>query len=123
MLLIPYIELNVTISADYTPAPDEVPEELGPNVFTAGSKLTLNCIVHGNSSDLIYEWSVRDNPDITDCPACVVIDTSSPPTSTLHLGQPSLTSYLAGTYTCTVTENGRPDSSSGDNFTVTVVGK
>ena len=117
------IELNVTISADYTPAPGE----LGPNKFTAGSELTLNCIVHGNSGGLTYEWSVEDNPDTTasGCTNCIVIDTSSPPTtSSLTVGQPALYSYYAGVYTCTVTESGRPDSSgNSDNFTVTVVGK
>ena len=118
------IELNVTISANYNPAPGEVPGELGPNKFTAGSELTLNCIVHGESGDLIYEWSVRDNPHTTDCDDCVIIDTSSPPTSTLTVGHTSLNSYFAGIYTCTVTESGGPDSSrNNDNFTVTVVGK
>ena len=118
------IELNVTISADYNPAPGEVPEELGPNEFTAGSELTLNCIVHGESGALTYEWSVMGNPDTTDCTNCVVIDTSSPPsTSSLTLGKPALNSYFAGTYTCTVTESGRPDSSGMNDFTVTVVGK
>ena len=120
-----FIELNVTISADYNPAPGEVPEELDPNEFTAGSELTLNCIVHGNSGDLTYEWSVAGNPATTGCTNCVVIDTSSPPTtSSLTLGKPALNSYFAGTYTCTVTESGRLDSSgNNDNFTVTVVGK
>ena len=119
------IELNVTISADYNPASDEAPGELGSNKFTAGSELTLNCTVHGNSGVLTYVWSVRDNPDITDCDDCVVIDTSSPPTtSTLTLGQPSLNSYFAGIYTCTVTESGGTASSGNcDDFTVTVVGK
>ena len=119
------IELNVTISADYNPALEEVPGELGPNKFTAGSELTLNCIVHGNSGDLTYVWSVRDNPDTTGCSKCVIIDTSSPPTtSTLTLGQPALFSYYAGIYTCTVTESGKPESSgNNDNFIVAVVGK
>ena len=115
----------MTISTDYNPAPGEVPGELSPNRFTAGSELTLNCIVHGESGALTYEWSVRDNPDTTDCDDCVIIDTSSPPpTSTLTLGQPSLNSYFAGIYTCTVTESGGPGSSgNSDDFTVTVVGK
>ena len=119
------IELNVTISANYNPAPGEVPGELGPNKFTAGSELIFNCIVHGESGDLIYEWSVRDNPDTTGCTNCVIIDTSSPPTtSTLTLGQPSLNSYFAGIYTCSVTESDGPESSrNNDDFTVAVVGK
>ena len=110
LILFYFIELNVTISADYNPAPGE---EMGPNRFTAGSELTLNCLVHGGSGALTYEWSVMGNPVTTGCTNCVVIDTSSPPT----------TSYFAGTYTCTVTESGRPDSSGKNDFTVTVVGK
>ena len=116
----------MTISADYNPASGDVPGELGPNRFTAGSELTLNCTVHGNSGDLTYVWSVRDNPNTTVCGACVIIDTSSPPTtSTLTLGQPALFSYFAGIYTCTVTESGRLETTSGNNddFTVRVVGK
>ena len=115
------IELNVTISADYNPASGEVTGEW----FTAGSELTLNCIVHGNSGGLTYEWSVEDTPDTGDCTACVIINTSSPPTtSTLTLGQPALFSYFAGIYKCTVTESGRPESSGNkDNFIVAVVGK
>ena len=113
----------MTIIEEYNPAPGEVLGELSPNVFTAGSELTLNCMVHGNSSgDLTYEWSVRDNPGTTGCSNCV-IDTSST-TSTLTVGDPALYSYYAGIYTCTVTEDGRPESSgNNDDFTVRVVGK
>ena len=64
---------------------------------------------------------MMDNPDTTDCIDCNI--TSSTNTSQLTVGQPLLNSYFTGTYTCTVTENGRPNSSSGDNFTVTVIGK
>ena len=125
MILYYSIELNVTISADYNPAPGEVPGELGANEFTAGSELTLNCIVLGNSGFMTYVWSVRDNPNTTGCSDCIVIDTSSPPTtSTLTLGEPSLNSYFGGIYTCTVTESGRLESSgNNENFTVAVVGK
>ena len=112
----------MTIIEEYNPAPGEVLGELSPNVFTAGSELALHCMVHGNSGDLTYEWSVRDNPDTTGCTNCV-IDTSSP-TSTLTVGDPVLYSYYAGIYTCTVTEDGGPeDSGNNDDFTVTVVGK
>ena len=108
------------IIEEYNPAPGEVLGELGP---TAGSELTLNCMVHGNSGDLTYEWSVSDNPDTTGCTNCV-IDTSSPTTSTLTVGDPALYSYYAGIYTCTVTEDDGPeDSGNNDDFTVTVVGK
>ena len=109
----------MTIIEEYRPAPGEAPG----NVFTAGSELTLNCMVHGNSGDLTYVWSVSDNPDTTGCTNCVIIDTSSP-TSTLTVGDPVLYSYYAGIYTCTVTEDGRPESSgNNDDFTVRVVGK
>ena len=115
------LELNVTISADYTAAPGEEPGKLGPSEFIAGSVLSLNCIVQGNSSeDLTYTWSVMGNPDTPGCTSCD-IDTSST-TSTLTVGSP-LTSYFAGIYTCTVSESGRPDSDNSDDFTVTVVGK
>ena len=115
----------MTIIEEYNPAPGEVPGELSPNEFTAGSELTLNCMVHGNSSgELSYEWSVRDIPDTTGCSDCVIIDTSSPTTSTLIVGDPALYSYYTGIYTCNVTEDGGPDSSrNNDNFTVRVVGK
>ena len=116
----------MTIIEEYNPAPGEVPGELGPNEFTAGSELTLNCMVHGNSSgDLTYVWSVSDNPATAGCSDCVIIDTSSPPiTSTLSVGDPALYSYYAGIYTCTVTEDDGPESSgNNDDFTVRVVGK
>ena len=115
----------MTIIEEYNPAPGETPGELGPNEFTAGSELTLNCTVHGNSGDLTYEWSVRDNPTTMGCSDCVIIDTSSPPTtSTLTVGDPALYSYYVGIYTCTVIEDGALEGSgNNDDFTVTVVGK
>ena len=117
-----YTELKVTVSADYRPAPGEAPGELGPNEFTAGSELTLNCLAQGNSSELSYKWSVSGNPSTPpDCTGCD-IDLSSTG-STRLVGKPPLYSYYAGVYTCTVSEAGRSDSGNGDNFTVTVVGK
>ena len=115
------VELNVTVSAVYTPAHGEDPEELGPNEFTAGSALSLDCTVQGNSGALTYVWSVTGNPATPGCTSCN-IDTSST-TSLLALGRPALNSYFAGVYTCTVSESGRPDSGNSDDFTVTVVGK
>ena len=112
-------ELNVTISANYTPAPGEDPGELGPNEFTAGSVLSLNCIVQGASGDLTYTWSVMGN---SPTPGCSVCGSASSTTSTLTVGSP-LYSYPAGNYTCTVSESGRPDSDNSDDFTVRVVGK
>ena len=105
----------MTISAVYTPAPGEDPEELGPNEFTAGSELTLNCTVQGHSGALTYTWSVT--PDCTGCN----IDTSSI-APTLTVGLPELYSYFAGVYTCNVIEIGRPDSGNIDTFIVTVLG-
>ena len=115
-------ELNVTISVDYTAAPGEDPGEFGPNEFTAGSILSLNCIVEGNNSAVTYTWSVRGNPTTPpECGSRCNIDTSST-SSTLHVGRP-LFSHHAGTYTCTVSETGKPDSSNSDDYTVTVVGE
>ena len=115
-------ELNVTISADYTPAPGEDPGELGPDEFTAGSVLSLTCIVQGNSGGLTYDWSVMENPPTPGCTGTGCnIDTSST-TSTLDLRRP-LYSYFAGIYTCTVSESDRPDSDNSDDFTVRVVGE
>ena len=115
------LELNATISADYIPASGEDPGELCPNEFIAGSVLSLNCVVYGNSGDLTYSWSVMGNPPTPpECTSCD-IDASST-TSTLNLRRP-LYSYFAGIYTCTVSESGRPDSDNSDDFTVRVVGK
>ena len=114
-------ELNVTVSAVYRPAPGEAPGELGPNEFTAGSELTLNCSVHGNSNELSYRWSVSGSSSTPGCYYCV-IDLSST-TSTLTVGKPPLYSYYAGVYTCTVSKAGRSDSGNSYGFTVTVVGK
>ena len=117
-------ELSVTISVDYIAAPGEDPRKLGPNEFTAGSILTLNCIVEGNSSAVTYSWSLRGNPTPpTECSDCDrFIDTlSNRSTSILQWG--ALRSFHAGTYTCTVSETGRPDSSKSGDYIVTVVGE
>ena len=119
---IPHAELNVTINADYTAAPDEDPEELGPNEFTAGGLLSLNCVVQGYSGELMYAWSVMGNPSTTCRWDGCAIDVSST-TSTMTVGNPPLHSYYAGTYTCTVSESGRPDSGNSADYTVAVVGK
>ena len=109
----------MTISANYIAAPGEDPGELGPNEFTAGSILSLNCIVQGDSGGLTYAWSVMGNPPT---PGCTYCPTASSTTSTLIVASP-LNSYRAGNYTCTVSESGRPDSDNSDDFTVRVVGK
>ena len=113
-------ELNVTIRPDYIPAPGEAPGELGSNEFTAGSVLSLNCDVQGNSGSLTYEWTVTGRPATFGCRSCAMPSSS---TSTLKLAQTALTSYFAGDYTCTVSESGRPDSGNSDTFTVRVVGE
>ena len=112
-------ELNATVSANYTAVPGENPDDLGPNEFTAGSILILNCIVQGNNGSLTYKWSVTGNPNTSDCSRCTIIG-PQPHTSTLRLAEPALNSYHAGIYTCTVSESGRPDSG---HFAVTVVGE
>ena len=109
--------LKVTIRPDYRTAPGEDPGELGPNEFTAGSVLSLNCDVQGNST---YGWTVTRNPVTTGCGSCAMPLSS---TSTLRLNQSALTSYFAGDYTCTASESGRPDSGNSDTVTVRVVGK
>ena len=109
------------IRLDYTAAPGEDPDQLGVNEFTAGSILSLHCVVQGSSSSLTYEWSVTGNPDTSDCTRCDVIPSSS--ISTLTLAQDSLNSYHAGNYTCTVWESGRNESRNSDTYTVTVVGE
>ena len=112
----------MTVSALYEPASGEVPGELGPNQFTAGSNLTLNCSVEGHSGALNYTWSLTGNRSIpSGCDSCN-IDTSST-TFTLVVGNPELFSYYAGDYRCTVSEIGRPASSNRDNFSVTVIGE
>ena len=115
-------ELNVTVSADYTAAPGEDPDDLGPNEFTAGSILILNCAVLGNSGTLTYEWSVTGNPDTPDCRSCTIIGPQLH-SSTLRLAELALNSYHAGIYTCNVSESGRPDSGNSDDFIVIVVGE
>ena len=60
-------ELKVTIGPDYRPTPVEDPGELGPNEFTAGSVLSLNCDVQRNSSSVTYSWSVTGSPDTPGC--------------------------------------------------------
>ena len=108
--------------SDYTPAPGEAPGELGDNEFTAGSLLTLQCLVTGNSSEgLIYTWSVSENPSTTGCTTGCNIDTSST-ANTLNVGRP-LYSYYAGDYTCRVDEAGRTGSGNSDVFSVSVVGE
>ena len=111
----------MTINADYTAAPAADFTELGPNEFTAGSLLSLNCIVHGNSEHLTYTWSVMATSYTTECTGCNINVSSA--TSILNLGSAALTSYHAGIYTCNVSESGRPDTYNSDDYTVTVVGK
>ena len=115
-----YTELNITVTADYTPAGGE--REFGPNHFTAGSLLSLICSVQGATGPVSYSWSVRDNSSTPGCisPNCNIDTSSTEPTLTVgnyHLF------YYAGVYTCTVKESGRSASINSEDFTVTVVGK
>ena len=113
----------MTVREVYRPAPGEAPGELGPNEFTAGSELTLNCLVLGNSGVVSYRWSVSGNPSTPGCtnPQCD-IDLSST-TSTLTVGKPPLYSYYAGVYRCTASVAGSLDSENSGNFYVTIIGK
>ena len=78
-------------------------------------------MAQGASGDLTYTWSVAGNPDTpSDC-GCD-IDTTPTIPMTLEVGPP-IQSFRAGTYTCTVSETGRPSSGSSDDFTVVVVGE
>ena len=112
----------MTIIPDYIPAPGEDPGELGPNEFTAGAVLSFTCMAQGASGDLTYSWSVAGNPDTPGCTTDCVIDTTPTIPMTLEVG-PTIQSFRAGTYTCTVSEADRPSSGSSDEFTVVVVGE
>ena len=113
----------MTIISDYIPTPGEDPEELGPNEFTAGSLLSLTCMAQGGSGGLTYSWSVAGNPDTPSrCTSSCNIDTTPTIPLTLEVG-PLLQSFRAGTYTCRVSESGRPSSGNSEDFTVVVVGK
>ena len=103
-------------------APGENPGELGPNEFTAGGILSLTCMAQGTSAGLTYSWSEAGNPDPPppDCTFCN-IDTT-PTTPTLEVGL-LLPSFRAGTYTCTVSETGKPSSESSEDFPVVLVGE
>ena len=114
-------ELNVTIIVDVIPAPGKDHGSLGPNAFTAGSELTLNCLVQGYSQQLYYAWSVTDIQDTGDCSYCDINTLST--ASTLTVGVPEVRFYSAGIYTCTVRESTRPYSWDNDHFTVRVIGE
>ena len=111
----------MTITPNYISVPGEDPGELGPNEFTAGSVLSLTCMVQGASGDLTYSWSVAGNPDTPPDCGCN-IDTTPTTPMTLEVG-PVLQSFRAGTYTCIASETGRPSSESSEDFLVVVVGK
>ena len=97
----------------YNPEPGVDPNQLGPNEFTAGSVLTLNCTLGGGSGDTDqhYEWSMTRNDGSQSCPSCTESVTSSMLTLILY-------SYTAGNYTCATS-----DWATSENFTVTVVGE
>ena len=107
----------------YNPAPGDDAELLGPNTFTAGSDLELQCVVMGNScNNLRYSWSVNQK-FVPFCPTdhCDIDITST--TSKLTVGKPELLSYYAGNYSCSVRETDRPESQNSHDFAVNVVGE
>ena len=111
----------MTVIPKYTSVPREDPGELGPNEFTAGSVLSLTCIGQGASGGLTYSWSVAGNPvPPPNCTDCTIETTSI--TSTLKVGF-LLYSFLAGVYTCSVSESGRLSSGNSEDITVVVVGE
>ncbi len=119
-IAIPPTELNITVIPDYITALGEPPGGLAADRFTAGSVLSLTCMALGGSGDLTYSWSTQGNPPLpSGCGACALPISN---TAILALGPP-LYSYYAGTYTCTVSESGRPSSGNSDSYTVTVVGE
>ena len=118
-MLLSFTELSVTITVDYTPAPDEAPGELAANEFTAASVLSLICMVQGASGSLDYSWSVEGNPDTPGCSSA----NCDPPTSTTDILMFTfLPSYYAGTYTCSVNESDKSGSENSDSYTIRVVG-
>ena len=103
-------EPNAVISTIYTPVPEENPENMGANEFTAGSVLILSCTVEGSVDQYNqYKWSTTGSASLG-CTECS--------NSTLIVGGPPLYSGYAGNYTCTVNDTliSRP-------FTVSVIGE
>ena len=109
----------MTITPNYISVPGEDPGELGPNEFTAGAVLSLTCMAQGASGGLTYSWSVAGNPDTPSCSCDIDTILTTP---TLEVG-PLLQSFRAGTYTCTVSETGRPSSESSEDLPVVLVGE
>lgn len=117
------LELKVTVIVDYTPAQSETPEKLGPNEFTAGSHLTLICVVrgHSNSDNLRYHWSVAGSPSTPGCTACSNVIPSATHRVVYHW---KLYSWLSGNYSCSAREINKPEVYSNSFiFIVKVVGK
>ena len=103
-------EPNAVISTIYTPVPEENPEKMGANEFTAGSVLILSCTVEGSVEQYNrYKWSTTGSASLG-CTECN--------NSTLIVGGPPLYSGYAGNYTCTVN-----DTLSSRPFTVSVIGE
>ena len=113
----------MSIIPNYISVPGEDPGELGPNEFTAGAVLSLTCMAQGASEDLTYSWSVAGNPETPpDCTFCDIDITLFYMSMTLEVG-PVLRSFSAGTYTCSVSETGRPSSESSEDFPLIIVGE
>ena len=95
----------------YTPVNGENPDKLGPNEFTAGGILILNCSLDTLSNGLTYTWSMAPHHDCTNCHT----DLSSKTSQTLTV---LLYPQYTGNYTCSI--NG---SLTSQPFTVHLRGK
>ena len=107
-------ELNVTVTHQYISVPEE---DLVLSEFTAGTALNLTCTAQGGRGSLSYSWSVEGNPDTSECPCAL------PTSNTSILVFKPLFSCYSGTYTCSVREDGRPNSQNNNLYTFSVVGK
>ena len=108
----------MTITADYSPAPGEAPENLSANEFRAASDLNLTCVVDGASGSLSYSWSLEESGDPVGCDTCGRPVSLEP--NTLFLS-PVYPEY-AGSYICSVSESGMSGSVSSDPFPVRIIG-
>ena len=77
------------------PVQGENPDKLGPNEFTAGGILTLNCSLDTLSNGLTYTWSMVPHHDCTNCHT----DLSSKTSQTLTV---LLYPQYTGSYTCSI---------------------
>lgn len=93
---------------------------MGPDEFTAGTTLSLDCSVMGNTLSVTYQWTRVYNFTPMSCSNCN--ETKISTTHSQTVGKP-LYSYHAGVYTCIASEDGKPDSTNNGSFTIKVVGE